>query len=188
MADSRIPNALKDDQRFEWFLQIYDHLKENLPENLSLYNIQSAPSEALYDLAATFGVLGHKGWLLATSTDSQRLLIERAIELHKLAGTPWAVTQGIKAAGYPNTKLIEGVLLPGGATDPLAVTIELDSEATIDNAANNVPATVRELIEKVARSWLPIFVRLDSITVRIVLTTDGTRLLDGSTLLNGLPN
>lgn len=187
MIDDRVPTALRSDERFSWFLEIYDELRENLPENLNLYDIQNAPESALYELAATFGVLGHKGWLLATSTDSRRLLIESAIALHKSAGTPWAVIEGIKAAGYPNSKLVEGVLLPGGAIDPLAVIIELDSLATIDVAANGVPGTVRELIEKVAKSWLPIFVRLDSITVRIVVTLDGTRQLNGGTLLNGLP-
>lgn len=187
MIENRIPTALKNDPRFAWFLEILDGLKESLPERLTLYDIDNSPEAALYELAATFGVLGHKGWLLATSTDSRRELIKSAIALHKSAGTPWSVIEGIKAAGYPNSKLIEGVLLPGGGTDLMAVIIELDSEATIDIAANGVPATVRELIEKVAKSWLPIFVRLDSITVRIVVTLDGARLLDGSTLLNGLP-
>lgn len=187
MTENRIPTALIKDPRFAWFLEVLDELKEALPESLTLYNLDNAPESALYELAATFGVLGHKGWLLATSTDSRRELIKSAIALHKSAGTPWSVIEGIKAAGYPNSKLIEGVLLPGGGYDPLAVIIELDSEATIDVAANGVPGTVRELIEKVAKSWLPIFVRLDQITVRLVIILDGTRLLNGSTLLNGLP-
>lgn len=188
MADDRIPTALRDDPRFENFLKVYDELFASLPLSLSLYDVKNAPASALYDLAATLGVLGYKGWLLATSTNSQRQLIQSAIALHKSAGTPWSVVEGIKAAGYPNSKLIEGVLLPGGSTDPLAVIIELDSLATIDVAANGVPATVRELIEKVAKTWLPIYVRLDQITVRIVVTLNGTRKLDGSTLLNGLPS
>ncbi len=40
---------------------------------------------------------------------------------------------------------------------------------------------VQELIEKVVQIWLPSRVKLDRITVRIVLT------LDGSTALNKLP-
>lgn len=185
--DDRIPTALKDDPRFENFLKVWDELSGRLTTNYNSFDVRSAPELALYDLAATFGVLGYKGWLLATSTNNRQLLIESAISLHKSAGTPWSVVNAIKAAGYPNAKLVEGVLLPGGNSDPFAVTIELDSFATIDIAANGVPATVRELIEKVAKTWLPVYVRLDSITLRIVIILDGSRLLNGSTLLNGLP-
>lgn len=187
MIDDRVPTALSGDPRFKNFLEVWDTLIGNLPQKLNVYDIANAPDTALYDLAATFGVLGHKGWLLASSSNSRREMILAAIELHKRAGTPWSVIQSLKSAGYPNCRLVEGVLQPGGTIDPLAVIIELDSLATIDVAAVGVPATVRELMEKVARSWLPIYVRLDSITVRIVIRLDGARPLNGTTLLNGLP-
>lgn len=188
MPDDRIPNALKGDPRFEDFLKVFDYLRGLLPEDLRLYDVENAPESALYELAATLGVLGFKGWLLASSTDSRRDLVRAAIALHKAAGTPWSVIESIRAAGYPNSTLIEGVHLPGGGFDPWAVTIELDSLATIDVAASGVPATVRELIEQIAISWLPIYARLDAIAVRLVLTLNGTQLLDGSTLLDGLPS
>lgn len=185
----RVPSALSKDVRFARFLEVWDTIKGLLPQGdkLNIYDVQDVSESALYDLAATFGVLGHKGWLLATSSNSRREIILAAIGLHKRAGTSWSVTQSLKAAGYPNCRLVEGVLQPGGIVDPLAIVIELDSQATIDVAAVGVPATVRDLMEKVVRSWLPIYVRLDSITVRIVIKLDGSRPLNGTSLLNGLP-
>lgn len=184
--DNRIPTALQDDPRFSNFLKVSDYLWDLLPE-LRLYKVETAPESALFELAATLQVLGFKGWLLATNTDSRQELIRSAIALHKAAGTRWSVIEGIRAAGFENAKLIEGVNLPGGGFDPWGVTIELDSLAPIDGAAQNVPDTVRSLIEKIAQNWLPIYARLDAIAVRLVITFNGARKLDGSTLLDGLP-
>lgn len=184
--DERLPFILRGDERFTYFLQCFD-IAIGEVENPQILDTENTPSEALYELARYFGLLGNRGWLLATSTDSQRELLKRAIQLHKRAGTVWSVEQALSDAGFPNARIQEGVLLPGGGTDKWAIVIELDSTASIDSNAIGVPGTIRQLIEGLVRAWCPIYVRLDGVLVKIVVTLDGSRLLDGSTALDGLP-
>lgn len=75
--------------------------------SLDLYNIDEVPSEVLYHLADHFNVLGYRGWLLAKTDEQRRTLIKRSAELHKTAGTPFAVKRSLDTVGYPNAEIIE---------------------------------------------------------------------------------
>lgn len=80
---------------------------------LLLYFVDVVNPAVLPILAQEFDVLGIKGWDFATTTDAQRALIKKAIELHKYKGTPWAIEQVILQAG-----LTGGVLQENVGSDP----------------------------------------------------------------------
>jgi P2-related tail formation protein len=74
---------------------------------LYVYDIDEVPAAALYDLADQFNVLGYRGWLLAETEQQRRNLIKSSIELHRTAGTPFAIKQALAAVGFPNTQITE---------------------------------------------------------------------------------
>lgn len=74
-----------------------------------MYMIDTAPEAALYHLAEQFNVLGLKGWNLAITEADKRALIKKAIFLHRHSGTPFAVKESIKAVGFGDVELKEGI-------------------------------------------------------------------------------
>jgi hypothetical protein len=76
---------------------------------LLMYLIEVVPSEALPILGEQFDVLGFKGWALCDNDEDRRNLIRRAIELKRYMGTPWSVKEALKAVGYYNVGIQEGV-------------------------------------------------------------------------------
>lgn len=78
---------------------------------LLIYKIDDVIAAALPFLAEQFHVGGWEGWLTATTETEKRELIRQAIELHRKKGTPWAVKEAIKAVGYADVELEEGLPL-----------------------------------------------------------------------------
>lgn len=74
-----------------------------------VYIIDNAPAEVLPYLADQFDVLGYKGWLFADTDAKKRALLKKAIILHRRKGTPWAIREALKAIGYVDAEIIEGV-------------------------------------------------------------------------------
>lgn len=101
---------------------------------LDIYNIDSVPASVLYDLADQFNVLGYRGWLLADTEQQRRTLIKNSIELHRTAGTPFAVKQSLASVGYPNVEIIEN---PG---------LRYDGSATYDGSQSYTGAALGQFI------------------------------------------
>lgn len=59
-----------------------------------------APAAALPYLAQQFHVEGYRGYLLAQTEQQKRDLIKNAIELHRTAGTPYAIKRAITSVGF----------------------------------------------------------------------------------------
>lgn len=106
MVDSLLPYVIRS-PRMLAFEHAIDRLSRMNLRALSVYDIDAVDATALYDLADQFNVLGHRGWSLADTEAKKRSLIKRSIELHRTAGTPYAIKRALEALGYPNTTIIE---------------------------------------------------------------------------------
>ena len=76
-------------------------------EVLKIYDIDNVDAEALPHLAQQFNVFGRRGWNLASTEAEKRELVKQAIELHRRAGTPYAIKLAMASVGYPNTTVQE---------------------------------------------------------------------------------
>lgn len=66
---------------------------------LVVYDFDTVPVSALPSLAEQFRMLGDAGWNLATTEAQQRALLKEAIALHRIRGTPYAVTRVLEILG-----------------------------------------------------------------------------------------
>lgn len=79
-----------------------------------LWSADDCPAALLPWLAWALSV---DGWELADTDSERRALIKTSIDLHRHKGTVWAVEEAIKAAGYADAQIIEGlpVLIRNGS-------------------------------------------------------------------------
>lgn len=77
--------------------------------SLLVYLIDTVDAVALDDLADQFDVQGIKGWFLCETEAQKRSLLKKAIELHRYAGTPWAVKEALRSVGFYNATIQEHV-------------------------------------------------------------------------------
>ena len=117
MPESLLPNSIKCPLTLAAEAAI-DRITQLNLSVLDVYNLDAVPVSALYDLADQFNVLGYRGWLLAETEAQRRTLIKNSIELHRTAGTPFAVKQALASVGYPNATIIEnpGLRYDGSAS------------------------------------------------------------------------
>lgn len=71
-----------------------------------LWSADDCPAALLPWLAWALSV---DGWELADTEAERRALIKTSIDLHRHKGTVWAVEEAIKAAGYADAQIIEGL-------------------------------------------------------------------------------
>lgn len=95
-------------------LAAFDKLVANRFENIDLscilmYLIDQVPAVALPILGEQFDVMGFKGWDLCATEEQKRELIKNAIELHRYKGTPWSIKQALRAVGFGEVEIEEGV-------------------------------------------------------------------------------
>lgn len=76
-----------------------------------IYMVDVVNANALPFLADQFDVLGFKGWDLALTEKQQRELIKTSIAIKRHIGTPYAIKQALKAIGYENVTIQEGVMM-----------------------------------------------------------------------------
>lgn len=107
MADERLLPSGIADARSRALLEVMDRLDAVDRGVLLTYRIDSVPSAALYALAWQFDVVGLGGWDLAATDAQRRDLLRRAIEFHRRAGTPWVITEALKAVGWPDADVDE---------------------------------------------------------------------------------
>lgn len=108
MADVRLLPSGINDERHRALLEVLERLDALDLVPLLVYRIDSVPAEALYALAWQWEVTGVAGWDLATTDEQRRELLRRAIEMHRHKGTPWAITEALRAVGFPSVSLDEG--------------------------------------------------------------------------------
>jgi phage tail P2-like protein len=117
---------------------------ETIPiEKLLVYDIDNITAEALPVLAAQFDVLGYKGMRLAVTGQDKRNLIKSAIELHRYAGTPWAVKEAMKRVGFYDAVITEGVAGPLPIWANFSVTLSNGQQGINDSSI----ADLRKMIE-----------------------------------------
>jgi P2-related tail formation protein len=157
---------------------------------LLIYRIESMPDGALPFLAWQFDVLSPLWQLVAPSavsidaltgidsltdidtlagpdssdpasdTEAQRALLELAIPLHRVRGTPGAIKRALKALGWASVTIAEGQDAWGGTAYPISegwavfrVMVNLAAGTTVQaGAADTIVAAVNFF--KPARAWL----------------------------------
>ncbi|ALS60659.1 phage tail protein I [Pandoraea norimbergensis] len=93
MADSLLlPPPLASDERFRVLGQLAARISDIDLSPLLVYLVDTVNASALPVLADQFHILG-EGWQFARNDDERRLLLKRAIELHRFKGTKWAIQQ-----------------------------------------------------------------------------------------------
>lgn len=93
MADELLlPPALAGDPRMQAMGAVAQRLSHLDLQPLMVYLVDTVPASVLPHLAEQFHLLG-EGWQFARNEDERRMLIKRAIELHRHKGTKWAVQQ-----------------------------------------------------------------------------------------------
>lgn len=78
-------------------------------ESVLVYLIDSVSASALPYLAKQFDIEGFRGYGMATNDEQRRDIIKKAIELKRHMGTVWAIREAMKAVGYEDAILNEGV-------------------------------------------------------------------------------
>ena len=106
MTETLLPLSIQDDRNLA-FEAVVDRLREFNLAVLAVYDINTVPASALFDLADQFTVLGLRGWTLATTASQRRELIKNAIRLHQTAGTPFAIKRAMELVGYPDATIQE---------------------------------------------------------------------------------
>ncbi len=106
-ADLRLLPPSINDGRFRAFLEAIEALIDQPLNVLAIYDIDNVDAEALPHLAEQFNVLGKRGWSLADTEAKQRALIKVAVELHRKAGTAWAVRTAMAVVGFTGATVVE---------------------------------------------------------------------------------
>lgn len=107
--DLRLIPAGIDDDRSRALMRLIGRLGDLDLTKLLIYRVDELQEDALYLLAWQFHILGAEGWDLAETAAERRALIKRAIDLHRHTGTPWAIREAIKALGYADAEIVEGL-------------------------------------------------------------------------------
>jgi len=144
---------------------------------LIVYDFDAVAASALPSLAEQFRVLGDAGWNLATTEAQQRALLKEAIALHRIRGTPYAVTRVLEILGLSATMIEWFAAMPQGA--PYTFTISMD---TLDQPDGSVPLDLNRLsqIARCVNYWKA---ARDSFAFQIV--SAGIELGTGITMVVG---
>lgn len=86
------------------------HLDDQPLETLMVLLVDLVHPSALPWLAEQFAVTGDRGWRLAQTEQQQRELIKNAIALYRTRGTPYSIREALRALGFGNCEIIQGVL------------------------------------------------------------------------------
>jgi phage tail P2-like protein len=111
MAEESI---LSSEVRSHEHLRVFDELAAYRfqimeTEKILVYMIDTVDVDALPHLADQFNLLGFNGWNSAKTIDDKRALIKKAVELHRFAGTPFAIRRALESVGCSDVEIEEGV-------------------------------------------------------------------------------
>lgn len=103
-----LPPSISQDQSIIAITKALDITYQDLAGfilNVLIYSrIDNLPEEVIDLLGWQFHL---ESYDLAYSLDEKRSMVRKAIELHRYKGTPWAVIESLKAAGFYNAEVIE---------------------------------------------------------------------------------
>ena len=106
MADL-LPDAI-DDERFRAYLGMTRQTLGAIDLNaLQVWDFDYVNASLLPHLAEELNVTGYRGWLLADTELQKRELLKVAIELHRYAGTPFAIEKALQSVGFTSATIIE---------------------------------------------------------------------------------
>ena len=106
MADL-LPDAIND-ERFRAYLGMTQQTLGAIDlDALQVWDFDYVHSSLLPHLAEELNVTGYRGWLLADTETQKRELLKVAIELHRYAGTPFAIERSLQAVGFTGATIIE---------------------------------------------------------------------------------
>lgn len=71
--------------------------------------IDIVEASALSTIADQFNVAGSKGWELCRNDDERREVIKKAISFYRFAGTPGAIIEALKRAGFYDATIVKGL-------------------------------------------------------------------------------
>jgi len=99
-ADPFAPDVIALDGRFGPLSGLVTRLSALPVDKLLIYLVDQVDARLLPELGRQFSLSGLEGWNLARTDDERRALIRRSIALHRKKGTPWALREACKAAGF----------------------------------------------------------------------------------------
>ena len=105
-SDSLLVPPLSDDTSLRTLATLMARLQQIDLTPLLVYDIGGTVASALPALGEQFHIMGNEGWIFSENDEQKRDLIQRAIELHRYKGTPWAVEESIRLFDY-DVHLIE---------------------------------------------------------------------------------
>lgn len=156
MADALLlPPPLAGDERFRALGQLTARISDIDLSPLLIYLVDTVNASALPNLAEQFHILG-EGWQFARDDDERRLLLKRAIELHRYKGTRWAIEQVLETLDLSGQ--ISEWFEYGGEPYYFKINVDLSSrgidEATFDAlvALINEYKNVRSHLERLTLS------------------------------------
>ena len=77
-----------------------------------VYMIDAVDASALPFLAEQFNVESYRGWDLTSTEAERRELIKTAIQIQKKIGTQYSIKQALRAIGFTDVIITEGVGIP----------------------------------------------------------------------------
>ena len=108
-----LPSSLSHDKTIQNICEsIDDHIQKTESDfsNVDIYSqIDTADEPLLSTLAWHFSLTHEWLWKLAESLTAKRALLKIAIQLHQKKGTPWAIKNLIRALGFGEVDIIEGL-------------------------------------------------------------------------------
>jgi phage tail P2-like protein len=76
---------------------------------LLVYDFAHVEASALDSLAEQFSLTDGDGWDLVESDDARRAMLQSAIAMHRLKGTPWSIRELVRRLGFGEIDLIEHI-------------------------------------------------------------------------------
>jgi P2-related tail formation protein len=107
MADERLISPGIRDESMLAFNELIDRLGDIPLDQLLVNLVDNVTASALPHLAEQFHVTGLEGWALCATEADRRLLVKRALQLHRHKGTPWAVKEALASVGFGGATVAE---------------------------------------------------------------------------------
>lgn len=108
-----LPSSLKHDETIKNISEsIENHIQKTESDfiNVDIYSqIDKAEEPLLSTMAWHFSLTHEWIWKLAESLTAKRELLKIAIKLHQKKGTPWAIRNLIRALGFGEIDIVEGL-------------------------------------------------------------------------------
>ena len=161
----------------------YDMINDRIADlditTLLMNLIDTAPEASLPYLARQFNVAGVRGWAFMTTVARKRELLKFSIKLGAKSGTPWAIKEVLRIAGYPGVTFQEGVDKYLDGTWNLDGSVTLGSEGWAKFIAfvpvelpDDVPESVTNMITAIIGEYKPVRSHLMEIVYTQLLWTD----------------